>query len=530
MSTNLQEQLAVLPDNLSSHLLLSVVALAIGLSVSLPLALIVETKPRLRSASLAMVSVVQTIPSLALLALMVPLLTGISLITADTLGITFSALGFAPAVIALALYSMLPIVRNTITGLAQVDSAVIEAAQGVGMTPNQLLWKIKLPLAAPVIMAGIRTATVWVIGTATLATPVGQRSLGNYIFSGLQTRNWTAVLIGCLAAASLAISLDTLIGGIERGLLKRKRSLVFVSVAGILLIVVLGLMAPPIARHYRSVSIVESGRQARTVRVGAKTFTEQYILAELMGKLLNEAGFDVQTKAGLGSAVIFDALVHGEIDVYVGYTGTIWANHMKRDSLSDPSAVLTQMSQWLHQTHGIACLGSLGFENAYGLAMLRDRALSLGVDHINDLRELAPTLRIGGDYEFFDRPEWRAIRDGYALRFAEQISYDSTFMYEALLRHNVDVISAFTSDGRIAAYDLKVLDDPFGAIPPYDAVLLLSPKASQDQAMIDALGQLISAIDVTTMQQANFMVDREENKSTVPQAANWLFSQLKRNH
>ena len=118
---------------------------------------------------------------------------------------------------------MLPVLRNTLTGLAGVDAAIQEAALGVGMTRRQALFMVDLPLALPVIMAGIRTAAVWVIGTATLSTPIGQTSLGNYIFTGLQTQNWVFVLFGCVAAAVLALAVDQLLALIENGLRTRSR-------------------------------------------------------------------------------------------------------------------------------------------------------------------------------------------------------------------------------------------------------------------------------------------------------------------
>ena len=164
----------------------------------------------------------QTVPGLALLALFYPLLLGTASLTARYLGFDFSALGFLPSVLALALYSMLPVIRNTIAGIEGVDPSLRRAAQGVGMTERQSLFMVELPLALPVIMAGIRTAAVWVIGTATLATPIGQTSLGNYIFSGLQTQNWVSVLFGCAAAALLALAVDQLLALVERGAAKPK--------------------------------------------------------------------------------------------------------------------------------------------------------------------------------------------------------------------------------------------------------------------------------------------------------------------
>ncbi|HEV7715997.1 MAG TPA: ABC transporter permease, partial [Steroidobacteraceae bacterium] len=186
----------LLPDYLGQHVALSAAALGLGLIISLPLVVFTRHHARLRWALLTFSSVIQTVPSLALLALFYPLLLALSAATTHAFGHGFSALGFLPSLLALTLYSMLPIVRNGTTALMNLDPAVIEAAHGVGMTDRQRLLRIEVPLAAPVLMAGIRTAAVWVIGTATLSTPVGQTSLGNYIFSGLQVENWVSVLFG----------------------------------------------------------------------------------------------------------------------------------------------------------------------------------------------------------------------------------------------------------------------------------------------------------------------------------------------
>src|ERR1700761_2180470 len=241
------EALSHLPDYLSNHVRVSVTALALGLAVSLPLALLARNRPLLRSALLGLASVVQTIPGLALLALFYPLLLALAELSLAWFGFDFSAFGFLPAVLALALYSMLPVLRNTITGLHGVDPAIREAAQGVGMTPWQSLVSVELPLALPVMMAGIRTAAVWVIGTATLSTPIGQTSLGNYIFAGLQTQNWVFVLFGCGAAALLALAVDQLLALMERGVSGHHRTQLFGGAAGLILIVAAALL-PQIGR------------------------------------------------------------------------------------------------------------------------------------------------------------------------------------------------------------------------------------------------------------------------------------------
>ena len=224
----------LLPGYLSQHVLLSACALVLGLAISLPLAVAASRNAAVRWPSLFGASLIQTIPSLALLALFYPLLLAVSALSQAWFGRSFPALGFAPSLMALTLYSMLPILRNTVAGITGVDPAVVEAARGMGMTDTQRLFWVELPLAAPVIMAGVRTAAVWTIGAATLSTSVGQTSLGNYIFSGLQTENWVLVLFGCVAAAGLALGVDQLLGLIEWGLAARRPWRVWAGAVGLI--------------------------------------------------------------------------------------------------------------------------------------------------------------------------------------------------------------------------------------------------------------------------------------------------------
>ena len=278
------EALAHLPDYLGNHVRVSVTALALGLAISLPLALIARNRPLLRGILLGVASIVQTIPGLALLALFYPLLLALAALSLKWLGYSFSAFGFLPAVLALALYSMLPVLRNTITGLQGVDPAIVEAAQGVGMTPRQSLFMVELPLALPVMMAGIRTAAVWVIGTATLSTPIGQTSLGNYIFAGLQTQNWVFVLFGCLSAAALALAVDQLLALIETGI--RNRSRLRTAIGGI-----------AIAALVAATLVPTMTRSSSNYIIGAKTFTEQYVLSALIAQRLAGARASQQPHA-----------------------------------------------------------------------------------------------------------------------------------------------------------------------------------------------------------------------------------------
>jgi osmoprotectant transport system permease protein len=454
---------------------------------------------------------VQTVPSIALLAIMVAILGG--------------TIGYRPAFIALLVYSILPIVRNTIVGLDGVDPAMKEAARAVGMRPVQQLLKVELPLAFPVILAGIRTATVWVVGIATLSTPVGAPSLGNYIFSGLQLRDWQRVLFGCVATMTLSLVLDQLIALIEASLQRRRMAVVW-GATGVLA----GLLGVGLAPQlFRTTAAGFAGMAAgnaspaatappadrqpslagQIITIGAKGFTEQLILTELLAERIRAVGGTPKTLGNMGSTIVFDALAKNTVDVYVDYTGTLWSTVLKEPEPIGRAPMRVAVAGRLYDEYGIVTLGSLGFENTYALVVKAEEANGRGLRSIADLTPLANRLRIGGDPEFFGRPEWERVRSLYGLTGIEQVGMDSTFMYQAVADSQVDLAAGFSTDGRIDAFNLAVLDDPEEAFPPYDAVLLLSPEAAENRSLIAALRPLLNRISVAAMRTANRSVDED---------------------
>ncbi len=513
MSASFAEAWALLPDYLGQHVILSISALILGVAISVPLGILAARNGKVGAPLLAVVSVVQTIPGLALLALFYPLLLAISALTRDLFGFSFRALGFLPALLALTLYAMLPVLRNLVTALKGLDPAILMAAKGVGMTPRQSLLKVELPLAAPQLLAGIRTATVWVVGITTLSTPIGQTSLGNYIFTGLQTENWVFVLFGCVAAAALAMVLDFLLAMAGSALsLGSRRGLVLAGLGVVLLIG--ASLVPGLAN-----------RPAHGVVIGAKNFDEQYILADLIANRLRHAGFSTSQKIDLGSTVALRALAASDIDAYVDYSGTLWGDAMHRTDMPGRQAMRVQIQDWLSHRYGIATIGSLGFENAYVFAMRTDRAKTL---HIRSLADVAahPDLTIGGDFEIFSRPEWRRVEAAYGLAALRRRQYQPDFLYRAVMSGDADLVSAFSSDGRIARYGLTILADPTEALPPYDAMLLVGPAHAHDTRFIESLRPLIGAIPLSVMQQANLMVDRDQDKRTPAETAAWLEARI----
>ena len=525
-----------LPYLLGWHVVLTGVAVGVACAVGVPVGLLAARRAGLRRVAVGFASLVQTVPGLALLVLVFAALNlwnqwvrggglpgGVGLPGVP-------ALGFVPAVVALTLYALLPIVRNTVVARAGLDPKLREAALNLGASRGRALWRVELPLASPTILAGVRTAAVWTVGLATLSTLVGQPSLGDYIFQGLQTLAWGTVVLGCVAAAVLAITLDAVLGllegGVARGSDGRSRIATACTLLAVLVLGPAAWLGIDAAGQGATPAAADPGR---TVRVASKPFTESYILAELLADRLAEAGYAPRVRRGLGSAVAFDALAAGEIDAYVDYSGTIWNVVMARDDQPPRAELLVKMTRWLAEERGVTNLGPLGFENAYALATNRATADRLNLRTLSDVgRALAEgeRLTLAGDPEFFGRPDWVKLRDAYDLGTAglTQRPMQSTLMYQAVANGEVDLITAYTSDGRIAAYDLAVLTDDKAAFPPYDAVLLLSSDAAADEALVAALKPLIGAIDVEAMRRANLLVDVEGQ--TVEHAATELSTHI----
>jgi osmoprotectant transport system permease protein len=353
-----------------------------------------------------------------------------------------------------------------------------------------------------------------VIGTATLSTPIGQTSLGNYIFAGLQTQNWVFVLFGCLAAAALALAVDQLLALIETGIRNRRRGRV--ALGGI-----------AIAALVAATLLPSMARAPSAYIVGAKTFAEQYVLSALIAQRLRAAGLAASSREGLGSNVIFDALASDEIDVYVDYSGTLWANQFHHTDIRPRQELLGELQAVLARQK-ITLLGELGFENAYALVMPRRRAEAIGIRSIADLAAHAATMSMAADYEFFSRPEWAGLRKAYGLSFRAQRQMQPDFMYAAVAAGEVDVIAGYTSDGLIAKYDLVVLEDSRHAIPPYDAILLLAPKRASDSALRAALRPLLGRIDIAAIREANLRAAGGDGASSPDAVARWLWERIEK--
>jgi len=495
-----------LQQKCGEHLMLTVVSTLLAVLLGVPAGILARRLHWLRATVLFVSNVVQTVPSLAMLALLLPLL----------------GIGVVPAMTALTLYALLPIVRNTLVGLQTIPPTVLEAADGLGFTRRQRLLWVELPLILPVLIAGVRTAAVIGVGIATLSAFIGAGGLGDFINRGLALNNTRLVLLGAVPAALLAILIDQLFSLVEQALTPgrkpatlRRRVVVYVSTLAILSVgwsVLPHLAASPAAPR-------------ALIRIGTKNFTEQLIIGEVIAQWLEQTtDLRVERRFNLGGTIIcHEALVRGDIDLYVEYTGTGLTAILKLPPVSDPQQALTRVRDAYRQQFDLHWLQPLGFNNTYALAVRESDAQRNGWERISDLVASAPRLRAGFTPEFRERPDgYPGLVRAYGLEFGAVRDMDPSLMYRAVAQGAVDVISAFATDGRILAYRLRVLHDDRRYFPPYQAVPVVRGEVLRRHPELrDALEQLANRIDDAAMQRLNYEVD-ERGRLPHEVAREWL--------
>ena len=506
----ISERLPELWLRTGEHLMLTGCSTLAAILIGLPLGILLFRTPRLRNPAMGAIGILQTIPSLAMLVFLLALLQKI---------------GAVPALVALTIYALLPIVRNTLTGLLGVSAEVMEAARGIGMTGYQQLKIVRIPLAAPVIVAGIRTAAVVGVGIATLSAFIGAGGLGQFINRGLALSNSKLILLGAIPSALLALIVDFTIGAFEWGIRperkreRKKREKVMMRAVALIMPILLILIgiSSYLARSSPGFKKAASSKiQTKSIRIASKNFTEQLILGEIMAQLIeSRTGLIVERLFNLGGTMIcHGALVNGEIDLYAEYTGTGLTVILKQPVISDPEEALSLVREVYHERFGARWLKPFGFNNTYTITVREKDAIRYGWDSISDLVEAAPGLRAGFTAEFAERPDgYPGLRQIYALRFGEVRDLDPSLMYKAIAKGEVDVICAFATDGRIAAYDLKPLKDDRQFFPPYYAAPVIGEEILKDHPeLVAVLSVLGGLLDDARMQRLNFEVDGKKQR------------------
>jgi len=480
------------------HLFLVAVSTGIAVVLGIPLGILLTRSPSLSKPVMGFANIMQTVPSLALFGFLIPL--NVYVLHVRVLG----GIGAHTAVVALVLYALLPIIRNTFTGIESVDPAIREAGRAMGMTGSQLLFQVEMPLALGFILAGVRVATVISVGTATIAAAIDAGGLGRYIFRGLRMNDNTLILAGAVPAALMALGADFILGKIERVYrapvaLRLRRliwaAMVLVAAGGVWLAV----MAYP-------------GKQGERIAVGSKDFTEQIILGELMAQLIeSHAGLSVRRRFDLGGNLAHEALLAGEIDVYPEYTGTGLTVILRRKPLSDAKTVYETVKEQYADRFGVEWLTPFGFNNTFAILVRGDDARRLHLQRISDIARYAPAWRAGFGQDFMSRPDgYQGFIRAYGLKFKEAREMDLSLTYRALAQGQVDVIAGNSTDGLIARQGLFQLADDRSYFPPYDAAPLVRQETlARFPVLRDVLNLLGGAISVAEMRELNFQVDGE---------------------
>jgi osmoprotectant transport system permease protein len=484
----------------AAHLDLVAEALLVAVAVGVPLGVLATRSPWVERVALAVANVLQTVPSLALLGFLLIVFHG--------------QIGKPPARAALVVYALLPILKNTILGLRAIDRGVAEAAIGMGMTSWQRLTMVELPLAVPILLGGVRVATVASVGMATIAAAIGAKGLGSYIFRGVALSDLRLIVLGSFPAALLALACDATLGEAETALdpTRPRRSHARSVLAALAVLVLLALAAWGWWNDLPD----RSGRP--TIVIGSKDGTEMILLGHMLADLVEThtpIAVDRQKFNLGGTLVCYNALKRGGIDAYVEYTGTALTTILKEPPQNDPKQVLERVRTAFAGQDGVACLDPFGFENTFAILMRRDQARRLGVRTISDLREHQATLVAGFGPEFMNRPDgYPGLVKAYDLHLAHPPrEMDRNLLYQAIARGSIDLGAGDSTDGRIASFDLVQLEDDRHYFPPYQAVPLVSAETLRKYpALGDVLNRLAGKIDAATMRRLNREVDEKRRK------------------
>jgi osmoprotectant transport system permease protein len=479
----LNERKGQLIASLIEHVQISFIALFFAVIIAIPLGIYLTNKKKIAESVIGISAALQTIPSLALLGLLIPLL----------------GIGKTPAIIALVVYALLPILRNTFTGINEVDPSLKEAAMAMGMNTTRRLVKVELPLAMPVIMAGIRTAMVLIVGTATLAALIGAGGLGDIILLGIDRNNTSLIILGAVPAAILALVFDYLLKKLESLSFKRTvTALSAICVAAIVLIVL------PFLNFNDKEDIVIAG----------KLGSEPEILINMYKLLIeNDTDLHVQLKPGLGkTSFVFNALKSGSIDIYPEFTGTAIAEFLKEQAVNnDQKDVYKQAKEGMLEKFDMVMLNPMQYNNTYALAVSKQMAETYQLQTISDIKAIQDTIKAGFTLEFNDREDgYLGIQKRYGINIASITTMEPKLRYQAIQSGNIDLLDAYSTDSELRQYDLTVLIDDQQLFPPYQGAPLLRKETLEKYPELEkVLGKLANQITDDEMREMNYQVNVE---------------------
>jgi osmoprotectant transport system permease protein len=480
-----QNRQDMLLEKIWEHLQISLISLLIAMLIAVPLGLLLTRYQRAAEPIIGLSAIMQTIPSLAVLAFLIP----------------FLGIGTAPAIIALTLYGLLPILRNVYTGIKEVDPALKEAATGMGMSSFRRLTKVELPIATPVIMAGIRTSMVLIVGTTTIAALIGAGGLGEIILLGLDRgADVNLIILGAIPAALLAIALDFILRGFEH--VSKKFGVK--SFVAMLVIVFLVVLSPLFITSDRADLVI-----------GGKLGAEPNILINMYQLLIEEeTDLIVDLEPGLGkTAFVFSALEEGSIDIFPEFTGTVIVTHMEEEAKSNEAVeVYEQAREGMNEMYDMALLQPMEFNNTYTVATTQEFAEAHNLEEIGDLQQIDDETIAGFTLEFNDRYDgYVGMQDIYNLDIADVRTMEPGIRQGAIENGEVDIIDAYATDSYMIELELVTLDDPENLFPPYQGAPLLKNETLEEYPELEEiLNQLGGKITDEEMREMNYQVDYED--------------------
>lgn len=479
---------------LLEHLQISLLSLIIAIIIAIPFGIAISNYKKTKEWMLQITGIFQTIPSLALLGLFIP----------------FMGIGTLPAVVALVIYAIFPILQGTITGLSEIDSSLEEAATAFGMTKWEKLKKYQLPLSMPILMSGVRTASIMIIGTATLAALVGAGGLGSFILLGIDRNNSSLILIGAISSAILAVVFSWLIKLLQD---KRPKTIVIT-----LLVAIFSLGASFIPLQNNS---------SKKIVIAGKLGAEPEIIINMYKILIeDEMDIKVEIKPNFGkTSFLYEALKSGSIDIYPEYTGTITTTLLndKIENISnDPETVYKIAKQKILEQDDMVYLSPSEFQNTYAIAVTESYAKSNGLTKISELKKVEHSAVAGFSLEFNDREDGNlGLKSLYNVNLNVK-TMEPSLKYQALVNNDVNVIEVYSTDSKIITHNLKLLEDDKQLFPPYQAAPLMKKGTLRKYPKLESiLGKLSNKITSKEMSEMNYKVD-VEGKSAAEVAKEYL--------
>ncbi len=479
-----QDRSGDLVTALIEHMQLSFIALLIAALIAVPLGIYLAERPKIAEPIIQITAIFQTIPSLAILGLLIPIV----------------GIGTIPAIVALFIYALLPILRNTYTGLTEIDPSIIEAADAMGMGRWRKLIKVQLPLAMPVIMAGIRTAMVLIIGTATVAALIGAGGLGSLILLGIDRGNNHLIILGAVPAALLAIIFDQLLRYLQKTPFKKT-----MIILGTVFVLIGGVIAAPLVFGDED-----------DITIAGKMGSEPEILMNIYKLLIeDQSDLTAEVEPNFGrTTFVFNALRSNEIDMYPEFTGTVLADLL--GEIPEPGTseeeVFEHARDGLQEEYDMTLLEPMAFNNTYTLAVTSEFAEEYDVETISDLAPVTDEVAAGFTIEFNDRQDgYVGIQDMYGISFDDVSTMDPQLRYTAIEQGDVNLIDAYSTDAEIEEYNLVVLEDDLGLFPPYQgAPLVMTSLIEEHPEIEEILSVLAGQITDDQMREMNYEVDFED--------------------